>query len=127
MERILFVTASAGGVVFGNLQHQDALRKSTGGSHNVFNTSSTRSVKVIAATMWRNLVCFPFKTRHNRPRNLRLPALPDRENINIPGIRCRRGHLKRHNPQYARTECDLSLRIQLGAGDLACEIHPGIG
>jgi hypothetical protein len=85
MARILFVTGSAGGVGIGNLQHWIALRKSNGGSRSVLNTSSTRSVKVIAATIWRNLVRFRLKTRHNRPRNLRLPALPERENLNMHG------------------------------------------
>ena len=56
MARILFVTGSAGGVGVGNLQHRGALRKSNGGSRNVLNISSARSVKVIAAPIWRNFV-----------------------------------------------------------------------
>jgi hypothetical protein len=35
---------------------------------------------MIAATMSRNFVRFPLKTQHNRPRNLRLPVSPEREN-----------------------------------------------
>jgi hypothetical protein len=97
MERILFVTGGAGGVGVGDLQHWVALRKSIGGSGNVLDTSSRRSVEMIAVTIWRNLIRFRLKTLHNRPRNLRLPALPERENLNIPGIRCRRGHLKSLN------------------------------
>jgi hypothetical protein len=80
MARILFVTGSDRGVGVGNLQCRGALRKSNGGSGNVLGTSSRRSVKVIAATIWRNLVRFRLKARHNRPRNLRLPTLPEREN-----------------------------------------------
>jgi hypothetical protein len=79
--RVFFVTDGAG--LVGYLQHRDALRKSIGGSGNVLDTSSTRSVEMIAATMSRNFVCFPLKTRHNRPRTLRLPALPVRENQNM--------------------------------------------
>ena len=80
MARIFFVTGSAGGVGVETLQHRSTLRKLNGGSRNVLNTSSTRSVKVIAATIWRNFVRSRIKTRHNRPRNLRLPTLPEREN-----------------------------------------------
>jgi hypothetical protein len=85
MARILFVTGSAGGVGIGNLHHWGALRKSKSGFRSVLNTSSTRSVKVIAPTIWRNLVRFHLKTRHNHPRNLRLPALPERESLNMHG------------------------------------------
>ena len=80
MERILFVTGSASGVGVGKLQCRGALRKSNGGSGDVLGTSFGRSVEMIAATMWRNLVRLRLKTRHNRPHNLRLPALPEREN-----------------------------------------------
>jgi hypothetical protein len=75
MARVFFVTGSAG--LVGYLQHRYALRKSIGCSGNVLVTSSRRSVKVIAATIWRNLVHFRLKTRYNRPRTLRLPALPE--------------------------------------------------
>ena len=78
MARVFFVTGSAG--LVGYLQHRSTLRKSIGGSGNVLDTSSRRSVEMIAATIWRNFVRFRLKTRHNRPRNLRLPALPEREN-----------------------------------------------
>jgi hypothetical protein len=81
MARVFFVTDSAG--LVGDLQHRVALRKSIGDSGNVVNTSSRRSMEMIAATMSRNFVRFPLKTRHNRPRNLRLPALPVRENQNM--------------------------------------------
>jgi hypothetical protein len=80
MARVLFVTGSAG--LVGYLQHRSTLRKSIGGSGNVLGTFSRRSVEMIAATILRNLVRFRLKTRHNRPRNLRLPALPVRENQN---------------------------------------------
>ena len=83
MARVFFVTGSAG--LVGYLQHRYALRKSIGCSGNVLDTSSTRSVEMIAATILRNLIRFRLKTRHNRPRNLRLPALPERENQNIHG------------------------------------------
>jgi hypothetical protein len=74
MARVFFVTDSAG--LVGDLQHRVALRKSIGDSGNVLGTSSRRSVEMIVATMSRNFVRFHIKTRHNRPRNLRLPALP---------------------------------------------------
>ena len=83
MARVFFVTDSAG--LVGYLQHRSTLRKSIGCSGNVLDTSSTRSVEMIAATILRNLIRFRLKTRHNRPRNLRLPALPERENQNIHG------------------------------------------
>ena len=83
MATVFLVTGSAG--LVGYLQHKDTLRKSNGGSRSVLNTFSTRSVKMIAATMSRNFVRFPIKTRHNRPSKLRLPALPVRENRNIHG------------------------------------------
>ena len=57
MAKVFFVTGSAGQV--GYLQHRCALRKSHGSSRSVLNTSSRGSVKVIAATMWRNCVPFP--------------------------------------------------------------------
>jgi hypothetical protein len=75
MARGFFVTGSAG--LVGNLQHRGALRKSIGDSGNALDTSSRRSAKMIAATIRRNRVRFRLKTRHNRPRNLRLPALPE--------------------------------------------------
>lgn len=75
MARVFFVTDSAG--LVGDLQNRDALRKSIGCSCNVLDTSSTRSVEMIAASIRRNRVRFRLKTRHNRPRNLRLPALPE--------------------------------------------------
>jgi hypothetical protein len=75
MARVFFVTGSAGLVSY--LQHRSTLRKSIGDSGNVFGTSSRRSVEMIAATTQRNRVRFRLKTRHNRPRNLRLPALPE--------------------------------------------------
>jgi hypothetical protein len=81
MAKVFFVTDSAG--LVGYLQHRGALRKSIGESGNVLDTSSRRSVKMIAATMSRNLVRFRLKTRDNRPRKLRLPALPVRENQNM--------------------------------------------
>jgi hypothetical protein len=83
MARVFFVTGSAG--LVGCLQHRSTLRKSIGDSGNVLGTSSRRSAEMIAATMSRNFVRFPLKTRHNRPRNPRLPALPVRENQNIHG------------------------------------------
>jgi hypothetical protein len=58
-------------------QHRGALQRSIGDSGNVLDTSSRRTVKMIAATIWRNLVRFRLKTRHNRPRSLRLLALPE--------------------------------------------------
>ena len=75
MARVFFVTGSAG--LVGYLQHRGALQKSIGGSGNVLGTSSRRSAEMIAATIWRNLVRFRLKTRDSRPRNLRLPALPE--------------------------------------------------
>jgi hypothetical protein len=75
MATVYFVTGSAGLVDY--LQHQDALRKSIGCSGNVLCTFSRRSVEMIAATIRRNRVRFRLKTRHNRPRNLWLPALPE--------------------------------------------------
>ena len=75
MATVFFVTGSAW--LVGYLQHRSTLRKAIGDSGNVLDTSSRRSVKAIAATMSRNFVRFPLKTRHNRPRNLRLPVLPE--------------------------------------------------
>ncbi len=75
MARVFFVTGSAG--LAGYLQHRSTPRKSNGGSGNVLGTSSIRSVEMIAATIRRNRVRFRLKTRQNRPRNLRLPALPE--------------------------------------------------
>ena len=75
MARVFFVTGSAG--LVGYLQHRGALQRSIGDSGNVLDTSSRRSVEMIAATMSRNCVRFFSKTQHNRPRNLRLPALPE--------------------------------------------------
>ena len=75
MATVFFVTGSAW--LVGYLQHRSTLRKAIGDSGNVLGTSSTRSVKMIAATMSRNFVRFSLKTRYNRPRNLRLPALPE--------------------------------------------------
>ena len=75
MARVFFVTGSAG--LVGCLQHRSTLRKSIGDSGNVLGISSRRSVEMIAATIRRNRVRFRLKTRHNRPRNLRLPALPE--------------------------------------------------
>jgi hypothetical protein len=75
MARVFFVTGSAG--LVGYLQHRGALQRSIGDSCNVLGTSSRRSVEMIAATIWRNRVRFRLKTRHNRPLNLRLPALPE--------------------------------------------------
>jgi hypothetical protein len=63
MTRILLVTDSASGVGVGNLQHRGTLLKSNGGPGDAFDTSSTRSVEVIAATIWRNLV--RLQLRHN--------------------------------------------------------------
>ena len=83
MARDFFVTDSAG--LVGDLQHRVALRKSIGDSGNVVNTSSRRSMEMVAATILRNLVRFRLKTRDNRPRNLRLPVLPVRENQNMYG------------------------------------------
>jgi hypothetical protein len=54
-------------------------------SGNVLDTSSRRPAEMIAAIMSRNFVRFLLKTRNNRPRKLRLPALPERENHNIHG------------------------------------------
>jgi hypothetical protein len=81
MAKIFFVTDSAG--LVGYLQHRSTLRKSIGCSGNVLDTSSRRSVEMIAATILRNLIRFRLKSRHNRPRNLRIPALPMRENQNM--------------------------------------------
>ena len=75
MATVFFVTGSAW--LVGYLQHRSTLRKSIGDSGNVLGTSSTRSVEMIAATTRRNRVRFRLKTRHNRPRNLRLPVLPE--------------------------------------------------
>ena len=83
MATVFFVTGSAW--LVGYLQHRSTMRKSIGGSGNVLDTSSARYVEMIAATMSRNFVRFPLKTRDNRPRNLRLPALPVRENQNMYG------------------------------------------
>ena len=75
MARVFFVTGSAG--LVGYLQHRSTLRKSIGCSGNVLDTYSRRSVEMIAATTRRNRVRFRLKTRHNRPRNLWLPVLPE--------------------------------------------------
>jgi len=83
MATVFFVTGSAW--LVGYLQHRSTLRKAIGDSGNVLDTSSARSVEMIAATKLRNLVRFHIKTRHNRPRNLRLPALSGRENQNMNG------------------------------------------
>jgi hypothetical protein len=83
MARDFFVTDSAG--LVGDLQHRVALRKSIGDPGNAPDTSSRRSMEMVAATMSRNLVRFRLKTRDNRPRNLRLPVLPVRENQNMYG------------------------------------------
>ena len=85
MSRVVFVTGSAGGVGLETLQHQGTLRKSNGGSCNVLDRSSRKAVEMIAATIWRNFVCFLLKTRDHRACNIRLPALPERENRNIQG------------------------------------------
>ncbi len=83
MATVFFVTGSAG--LVGYLQHRGALRKLIGGSGNVLDTSSRRSVEMIAATVRGNRVRFRLKARHNRPGSLRLPALPERENQNMRG------------------------------------------
>jgi hypothetical protein len=75
MARILFVTGSADGVEVGNLQHQDDLRKSNGGSRNVLNSSLMRS-----ATMFP-----PSDNLHNVPFANRPDAIPD-DNITVQGI-----------------------------------------
>jgi hypothetical protein len=75
MARVFFVTGSAG--LVGYLEHRSALRKSIGDSDNALGTSSTMSVEMIAATIRKNRIRFRLKTRHNRPRNLRRPALPE--------------------------------------------------
>jgi len=75
MARVFFVKGSAG--LVGHIQHRGALQRSIGDSGNVLDTSSARSVEMIAATTRRNRVRFRLKTRHNRPRNLRLPVLPE--------------------------------------------------
>jgi hypothetical protein len=85
MSRVVFVTGSAGGVGVGNLQHRVPCGNRMLVFGNMLDTTSRRSAEVIAATMWRNFVCFLLKTRYNRPRNLRLPALPERENLNMHG------------------------------------------
>ena len=75
MARILFVTGSAGGVGFGNPQHQVALRKSNGGSQIVLNSSLMRS-----ATMSP-----PSDRLHNVHLANRPDAIPD-DNITVQGI-----------------------------------------
>jgi hypothetical protein len=82
MARILFVTGNAGGVGLGNLQYRGAIRKSNGGSRNVLDTSPTRSERSRDNHL-EELRSFPTKTEHNRPRNLRLSALQERENHNM--------------------------------------------
>ena len=77
MVQILFVRGSAGDVGVGTLRHRCALRKSIGGSGDVLDSASRKSVEMIAAIIWRNLIRFRLKTRYNRPHNLRLPALPE--------------------------------------------------
>jgi len=83
MVRVFLVTGSDGLADY--LPNRNVLRKSIGCSGNVLDASSKRSVEMIAATKLRNLVRFHIKTRHNRPRNLRLPALSGRENQNMNG------------------------------------------
>jgi len=75
MATVFFVTGSAG--LVGNLQLRSTLRKSIGGSRNVPGTSSRKSVEMISESIRRNCVRFGLKSRHNRPRNLRLPVLPE--------------------------------------------------
>jgi hypothetical protein len=109
--RVTFVTGSAGagaggvGVGVGNLQHRGALRKSNGGSRNVLSTSSTRSVKVIAATIWRNLVCSQLKTQHNRPRTSGFLRCRSEKTSTFTGTHGRREHLKR---RAGRVRSDMS-------------------
>ena len=76
MARILFVTGSAGGVGFGNPQHQVALRKSNGGSQIVLNSSLMRS-----ATMSP-----PSDRLHNVHLANRPDAIPDENNITVQSI-----------------------------------------
>ena len=76
MARILFVTGSAGGVGVGNLQHWGALRRSNGGSRIVLNSSLMRS-----ATMSP-----PSDRLHNVHLANRPDAIPDMNNITVPGI-----------------------------------------
>ena len=99
MARILFVTGSAGGIGVGNLQHRGVLRKSNGGSRNVLSTSSTRSVKVIAATIWRNFVRSRLKTLHNRPRTSGFLRCRSEKTATCTGTHGRREHLKRRAGQ----------------------------
>jgi hypothetical protein len=76
MERILFVTGSAGGVGVETLHRRDTLRKSNGGSCDVLNSSLMR-----AATMPT-----PSDRLHNVLLANRPDAIPDENNITVQGI-----------------------------------------
>src|ERR1039458_327553 len=76
MARILFVTGSADGLEVGNLQHQDDLRKSNGGSRIVPNSSLMR-----AAMMFP-----PTDKLHNVLLANRPDAISDKNDITVQGI-----------------------------------------
>jgi hypothetical protein len=76
MERILFVMGGAGGVGLETLQHQGTLRKASGGSCDLLNSSLMR-----AATMF-----LPSEILHNDLLANSPDAIPDKNNITVQGI-----------------------------------------
>jgi hypothetical protein len=76
MERILFVTGSAGGIGVWNRQHLNALRKSNGGSRSVLNTWLMRSVTM----------SLPSDKPHNDFLANRSNVIPSANNITVQGI-----------------------------------------
>ena len=94
MARILFVTGSADGVEVGNLQHQDDLRKSNGGSRNVLNSSLMRS-----ATMFP-----PNDNLHNILFANRPDAIPD-DNITVQCISGKSQTVGARGTKFPRLVC----------------------
>jgi hypothetical protein len=76
MERILFVTGSAGGVGVETLHHRGTLRKSNGASRNVLNSSLMKAVTMFPPSDDLHNVLFA-----NKP-----DAIPDENNITVQGI-----------------------------------------
>ena len=94
MARILFVTGSADGAEVGNLQHQDDLRKSIGGSRNVLNSSLMRSATMFPPTDNLHNILFA-----NRP-----DAIPD-DNITVQCISGKSQTVGARGTKFPRLVC----------------------
>jgi hypothetical protein len=95
MERILFVTGSAGGVGVGDLQHWVALRKSIGGSGNVLNASLMRAVTM----------SLPSEILHTDLLANRLDAIPDENNITVHRISGKSQTVGARGTKFQRLVC----------------------